>query len=358
MAQRTVFITDDFDLPETMDAISERLAAQGINVIRGPKTIKGQKLVYPAERLNELFGSADVAVFSSRSICSKEVIMAAPRLRGIVAPTIGTETIDVKTASELGIIVGNGAIPENYISVAESTVLLMLMLLYDPNRTAAILRENRPKPGESQHWAKMMRGRTIGFVGFGRIARNVAQRLQGWDVNLIAYDIKPPAEMPFGVKLVDLDTLYRTSDIVGLFVVVNDETRGMIDERALSLMKPDAYLVNTARGALVDEAALVRALENKQIAGAALDTFQSEPLPADSPLRRFDNVFLTPHMIGHTQDVYAIRPGNPFPDATCFSDTAVGNILSILNGEPPKYCVNPDVIPLFKERCSRLDASL
>jgi phosphoglycerate dehydrogenase-like enzyme len=357
MAKRTVFIADDFDLPETMEKVASQLRAQGIQVIRGPETIKGKKLEYPKERYQELFGEAEVAMFSSRSICSREVILAAPKLRGIVNPTIGVDTVDMKAANELGIIVGNGAIPENFLSMAEATVLLMLMLLYDPNRTADVLRYNKPKPVESQHWAKMMRGRTLGLIGLGRIARSVVRRLQGWEVNFIAYDpYVQQADAPEGVKMVDLDTLYRTSDIVSLFVVVTDETRGMINDHAFSLMKPTAYLVNTSRGQVVDEDALVRALEAKRIAGAALDTFNIEPLPADSPLRKFDNLFLTPHMIGHTQECFAVQPDTTCADATAFPDAAVENILNILNGVPPKYCVNPEVIPKWRERIAKLDA--
>lgn len=351
MSERTVFIADDYDLPETMEKVASRLHADGIRVIRGPQTVKGKKLEYPKAMHQELFGEAEVAMFSSRSICSREVMLAAPKLRGIVNPTIGVDTVDMKAANELGIIVGNGAIPENFLSMAESTILLMLMLLYDPNRTAAVLRENKPKPDESGHWAKMMRGRTIGMVGLGRIGRSVAARLQGWDVKLIAYDpYVKPQDVPTGVTMVDLDTVYQTSDIVSLFVVVTDETRGMINDRALALMKPTAYLINTSRGQVVDEDALVRALQARKIAGAALDTFNIEPLPADSPLRNFDNVILTPHMIGHTQECYAVQPETICADATSFPDAAYENITNILNGIPPKYCVNPDVIPKWRER--------
>lgn len=357
MPSRIVFIADDYELPETMEKVAYKLHMQGIRVIRGPATMKGKKLEYPKEMYKELFGEADVAMFSSRSICSREVILASPKLRGIVTPTIGVDTIDLKTANELGIIVGNGAIPENYISMAEAIVLLMLMLLYDPNRTAAILRENRPKPVESQHWARMMRGRTIGLIGLGRIGRNVAKRLQFWEVNLIAYDpYVKPSDIPEGVKMVDLETLYKTSDIISLSVVVNDETRNMINDYAFSLMKPTAYIINTSRGEVVDEEALVRALENKKIAGAALDTFKIEPLPIDSPLRKFDNVFLTPHMIGHTKECYEVPPDTTCSDATCFSDAAYENITNILKGIPPKYCVNPEIIPKWRERIARLDA--
>jgi len=117
----------------------------------------------------------------------------------------------------------------------------------------------------------------------------------------------------------------------------------MLGERELALMKPSAYLVNTSRGEAIDEGALYRALKEKRIAGAALDSFTVEPLPDDSPLRGLDNVILTPHMVGHTQDVFA-----SFPPA------AVENITRILSGEPPLYCKNPEIIPAWRRRLARI----
>ena len=140
MKNYTVFIADDYKIPEIMDEIAVRLEEKGIHVIRGPKTKKGKRLMYPNESLEELFGNADVAMFSSRSICDNRIIEMAPKLRGIVNPTIAVDTIDVKLATEKGILVGNGAIPENYIEMSEATVMLMLMLMYDPFKSMRLLR--------------------------------------------------------------------------------------------------------------------------------------------------------------------------------------------------------------------------
>jgi D-3-phosphoglycerate dehydrogenase len=172
----------------------------------------------------------------------------------------------------------------------------------------------------------------------------VAERLQGWQMRILAYDpYIPPESVPAHVQLVDYDTLLRESDLVSVLVAVTPESRGIISERALSLMKPTAFLINTARGDAVDEAALIRALQQKRIAGAALDNFQVEPLPADSPLWQLDNVILTPHMIGHTKDVFA-----------SFGKAGEDNILAILRGEAPPICKNPEVMPAFQARLQRL----
>ncbi|MFH1604224.1 MAG: NAD(P)-dependent oxidoreductase, partial [Pseudomonadota bacterium] len=295
---RSVFICHDYVLTEVLDDISERLRGQGIEVVRGPLTTQGQKLIYPKERHAELFGRAEVMMFSSRSVCSRDILLAAPRLRGIVNPTIGLETVDLAAANELGIIVGHGATPENFLGMAEANVMLMLMLMYHPEKSEGVIRGTREryKPTPQDAWGRMMLGRTVGMVGLGRIARGVVERLAGFGMNIVAFDpyVKPEAVPPH-VKLVDLDTLLKHSDIVGLFVTITPETRGMIGERELALMKNNAYLVNTSRGEAIDEGALYRALKDGRIAGAALDTFEVEPLPQDSPLRSLDNVILTPH---------------------------------------------------------------
>jgi len=342
----TVFICHDYMLVEVLDQIQARLERSGIEVLRGPQTAPGKKLVYSKESYTELFGRAEVMMFSSRSICSREIMLAAPRLRGIVNPTIGLETVDLAAANELGIIVGHGATPENFLGMAEATVMLILMLMYQPRETEAVLRDRRRRPRSTPKdvWARMLRGRTVGLVGLGRIARGVVERLSGFGVSLVACDpFVGRDQAPEGVKMTDLDTLLRSSDIVAMLVSITPESRGMLGERELALMKPSAYLVNTSRGEAIDEAALYRALKEKRIAGAALDSFAVEPLPDDSPLRQLDNVILTPHMVGHTQDAFV-----SFPPA------AVENITRILRGEPPLYCKNPEVIPAWQRRLANL----
>lgn len=346
MVRQKVFIAQDFMLVEVLDDIAARLRARGLEVIRGPQSRPGEKLQFPREGWPEWFGEASVAMFSSRSVCSRELMEYAPRLIGVVNPTIGLDTVDVKAASEIGIIVGHGATPENFNGMAEATVMLMLMCLYNPAASSDVLhgRRPRPKPTPRETWARMLMGKTIGLIGFGRIGRGVAERLQGWQARILAADpYVKPASVPSHVELVPLDRVLRESDLVAVLVAVTPETRKLIGERELGLMKRDAFLINTARGDAVDEAALTRALEAKRIAGAALDTFEVEPLPADSPLRGLDNVFLTPHMVGHTQEVFR-----------SFAAAAETNITRILVGEPPLYCKNPEAIARWQERLARL----
>lgn len=346
MTCHTVFICHDYILAETLDEIARLLLTHGVEVVRGPITSPGQKLTYRKEDFGRLFERAEVMTFSSRSVCPREVILAAPRLRGIVNPTIGVETVDIEACNELGIIVGHGATPQNFLIMAEATVLLMLTLMYQPNATQEVLRgtRQRPKPTEKDPWARMMLGRTIGLIGLGRIGRGVVERLSGFGVSILAYDpFANEDDLPDNVRLTTLETLLRESDIVSLHVNITGSTRAMISERELALMKQDAYLINTARGEAIDESALYRALRDKHIAGAALDNFIVEPLPQDSPLRTLDNVILTPHMIGHTRDVFASLPV-----------AAVENITRILRGDPPLYCKNPEILDAWRNRIAKL----
>ena len=169
MSKRTVFICSDFMLDYVLDGLSAKLEQAGIEVIRGEAPKPGVKLKYAPDAL----ARAEVAMFSSRNVATREIMQFAPRLRGIVNPTIGLDTVDLQAAAELGIIVGHGATPENFNGIAEATVLLMLMLMYNPDATREVMhgKRTRPAPTPESAWARLMMRRTVGLVGFGRIAR-------------------------------------------------------------------------------------------------------------------------------------------------------------------------------------------
>jgi len=266
------------------------------------------------------------------------VMLAAPRLRAVVSTVIGVDTIDLDAANDLGLIVGHGAMPENFLGVSEATVMLIAALLLDLPGKSHLLRSNAPRPLQLQ--ARMVRGKTIGLIGMGRTARGVVERLAGWEVRLQAHDPYVTQEAaPAGIRMVDLATLLRTSDVVSVHVTLTSETRHMLGEAELRLMQPHAYLVNTARGGALDEQALYRVLRDGVIAGAALDVFEEEPLALESPLRTLDNVILTPHMIGHSRELMAALP-----------PAAAENVLRVLQGEPPLYVKNPEVLPAWRQR--------
>ena len=189
----------------------------------------------------------------------------------------------------------------------------------------------------------MMRGRTIGTIGFGQIARGIATRLSGWEIRLQTYVPRIRTALPHGVARVSLEELLRTSDVVCVLAPLNAETRGMLNLERLRLMKHDAILINTARGGIVDEAALVQIASERPGFKIAIDTFAEEPLPANSPLRSIPNAILTPHAIGHTQESIDALPG-----------AAIENVCRILDGELPPYIRNPDVIEKWRRRAAAI----
>ena len=324
------------------DQLTALLEEAGCQVIRGPQPRPLALTVFPKEEWPQWFSETDVMVVSPRDVCSREVMLAAPRLRAVVSTVIGVDTIDLDAANDMGLIVGHGAMPENFLGVSEATVMLIVALLLDLLGKSHLLRSNAPRPPQMK--ARMVRGKTIGLIGMGRTARGVVERLAGWDVRLQAHDPYVAQEAaPAGVHMVDLPTLLRTSDVVSVHVTLTSETRHMLGEAELRLMQPHAYLVNTARGGAMDEQALYRALRDGVIAGAALDVFEEEPLALASPLRTLDNVILTPHMIGHSQELMAALP-----------PAAAENVLRVLRGEPPLYVKNPEVLPAWRQRLAAL----
>jgi len=329
-----VFVTGD----RLGDQLTALLEEAGCQVVRGPQPRPPALTVFPQEEWPRWFSETDVMVVSPRDVCSREVMLAAPRLRAVVSTVIGVDTIDLDAANDLGLIVGHGAMPENFLGVSEATVMLIAALLLDLPGKSHLLRSNAPRPLQLQ--ARMVRGKTIGLIGMGRTARGVVERLAGWEVRLQAHDPYVTQEAaPAGIRMVDLATLLRTSDVVSVHVTLTSETRHMLGEAELRLMQPHAYLVNTARGGALDEQALYRVLRDGVIAGAALDVFEEEPLALESPLRTLDNVILTPHMIGHSRELMAALP-----------PAAAENVLRVLQGEPPLYVKNPEVLPAWRQR--------
>ena len=264
---------------------------------------------------------------------------AAPRLRLVIVPFIGTDKIDIEVASRLGILVANSPTPENFIAVAEATVALTLMLQKRIKHNEAKMR--RGEWAQRGDRGEFLFGKTVGLVGLGRVGSHVARRLVNWDVRLLATDPYVSAERArsLGATRVDLPTLLAESDVVSLHASLTDETRTLIGEKALRAMKPTAILINTARGEIADEEAIARALTEGWIAGAALDAFTREPLPASSPLRAVDpeRLILTPHNVSHSE---AGRRAN--------LALALDQILAVGRGEPPAHCVNPETIPRWR----------
>src|SRR3954453_12077450 len=221
-----------------------------------------------------------VAVFP----LTRAILAAAPRLRAIISAVTGVDGVDVAAATEQTVVVGNAQTEENIIGMAEATVLMMLAALYDLAGAQERVRQGLWRPPQLP--ARQLRGKTIGFFGLGKIGRETARLLAPWGA-AIQYTARRGADLPGlpPMQRVDLDTLMQTSDVVVVLATLNPETRGIVSAEKIRLMKPTAILINTARGAIVDEAGLAEGLKSRAIAAAALDCFAVDPLPATSPFR-------------------------------------------------------------------------
>ena len=280
---------------------------------------------------------------------TKKIMQSSNKLRIVAKYTIGVDDVDVDAATELGILVTHCPTESNWGGVAEGTVAAMLTQLKKIRERDQYLKGGGPwrqKEFEGTYIgtrADGYQGITIGLIGLGRIGSRVADLMRPWNANILACDpyVLDAEFSEHGVKRVDLLTLLKESDVVSLHVVLNRETRHMIGALQLSQMKPSAILINTSRGYCVNEADLVGALDKKQIAGAALDVFEEEPLALDSPLRKMgDRVLLSPHMV-QANVGSGLGPGIHW---------ATNSVLAALEGKLPDNVFNKEVIQQWESR--------
>lgn len=268
---------------------------------------QGYEMIFPetrdADEHKSLISDADY-VIAGASDLSRDIIAAGKKLKMIQKFGVGLNKIDVDAAKEMGIPVYITA-GANAACVAEMALGLMLCV----NRCIPFV-DRSVRKGE---WLKKemrtkgytMDGKVIGFVGFGNIAKQLFRMLKGFEVTCKYYDVfrmSPEKEAGSGVTYCSLEELMKTSDIVTVHTPLTEETRGMIDAHLISQMKPESIIINTSRGGVVDENAMIKALQEGRLRGAGLDTYENEPLEADSPLRTMDNVVLTCHCGGSTID--------------------------------------------------------
>lgn len=321
-----------------------QLEENGCQVILGKPIWEHPGWLYSEDDLIDMCGDADAVLASTRELYTRRFMQSVKRLRGVCKYGIGVERIDVQAATEQGIIVTHTPVPENVTCMSEGSIALMLALLKRIKFADNFMRQGGWR-GQEVFETAMLKGKTVGLVGLGRIGGAVAERLRPWGVRLLAYDpyVSPEKAEQAGARLVSLEELVRESDIVSLHVVITPETKGIIGERELRAMKPTAYIVNTSRGDAIDEGALIRALREGQIAGAALDVFQKEPPGVENPLLHMENVITTPHGVGWAPEV-----------TQAIIDAATNDCLRVLRGETPVYVKNPEVLPRWRERLARL----
>jgi glyoxylate reductase len=294
--------------------------------------------IIPKRTLIGAVRKADILFCLLHDKIDRDVILANPNLRLIAAQSITPSNIDVETATARRIPVTVTA-PITTEATADLTFGLMLAVARRMLEGDRMVRAGKFPGGQSTHlMGSFVWGKTLGLVGGGGlIGKAVARRAHGFSMRVV-YSTprrKPEhEEREAGLTYVPLDQLLRESDFVSLHSPLNKQTRHQIGARELRLMKKTAFLVNTARGAIIDEAALVRALQNKQIAGAGLDVFEHEPKIAKA-LTKMANVVLTPHLGSATPEV-----------REAMANMVVDNILAFLGGHKLPNCVNPQVFAL------------
>ena len=279
--------------------IAEPLAEAGVELLRAHYQVDARTAMTRAELLREV-ADADALVVRSVTRVDAEVLEAGARLKVVGRAGIGLDNVDVAAATRLGVLVVN-APQSNVISAAEHTVALVLAQARNIPQAHARLRDG--------HWERSrfegaeLYGKTLGIVGLGRVGALVAQRLNAFGMHLLAYDpyVSRDRAAQMGVELASLTEVLARADVVTVHLPKTPETTGLIGDRELAAMKPGARLVNTARGGIVDEVALAKAVEAGHLAGAALDVFVEEPT-TQSPLFGLDEVVVTPHLGASTAE--------------------------------------------------------
>ena len=304
-----------------------RYAPEGTEIIWVDVT---QPLEKQAEQLRDA-----VAVIATPSTFPVELALKCKNLKLIQTISAGTNLLDIAALNELGILVANNG-GGNAVAVAEHTITLMVSV-YRKMHLQFQAVKNRQWAGDMRaKWFSQsyeLTNKTVGIIGLGRIGQRVARRLQGWDCRLIYHDVVrfPPAlEEALHLTRVPLDELLRTADIITLHVPLNRVTKGMISDKQFDMMKPTTILINACRGPVVDEAALIRALQAKKISAAGLDVLEEEPTPANNPLLDMDNVLVTPHLAAFAQE--------SFEKSRAF---AIQNTARVSRGEAAESVVDP-----------------
>jgi D-3-phosphoglycerate dehydrogenase len=311
--------------------VADPLAEEGLEVLRKQVEVDVRTKMKPDE-LVSVIGDYEAIVVRSETRVTREAIEAGKKLQVIARAGVGIDNVDLEAATQRGIVVVN-APTANTMAAAEHTVAMMLALArHIPQAHAnlcggAWMRQN--------FVGVELRNKTLGIVGLGNVGSEVARRVQGFRMKVIAYD--PFVSLEYArnlrVELVSFEKVLTDADFITLHLPLTDQSRNLIGTRELSMVKPAVRIINCARGGLVDEQALSQAIDEGRVAGAALDVFAQEP-PKDSPLVKNPRVIVTPHLGASTAEAQ-----------TSVATDAAEQVLAVLNGQPARYAVNAPLIP-------------
>ena len=309
--------------------LTHRLHEDGMDVLAGKVAVAITNTGKPEEMLPELV-DADGLIIRIGSI-DRATMLAAKNLRAIGRPGVGVDDVDVAAATELGIpvVIAPGA---NTRSVAEHALALIFAAAKDILNSDTKTRSGQFSVRNSYKAFELL-GKTLGLVGYGNIGRELAKLCSAIGMKVIVYDpyVDPASIEQQGYQYQkEMDQVLQRAEVISLHVPLTEKTRNLIGARELKLMKPDAVLINCARGGVVDEIALAEALKAGSIHSAGLDVFASEPVKADNPWVELDNVIITPHMAGLTKEA-----------ASGVATMAAEGVLAVINGEKWPHVANP-----------------
>jgi phosphoglycerate dehydrogenase-like enzyme len=320
---KIVFCFNPIYVPQEVIEISKRELPDAFEAIPIEKDI-------PKEKKLGLYEQADFLMLFSADPTPEE-FEAMKKVRLIQLLSAGYNKFDIKTANRMKIPVANNH--GNYVAVAEFTIMLILALLRKLPLHAATTKNGKWLEHSLMTELCEMAGRTLGLVGLGHVGREVAKRARGFDTKILYYDIQrlnPEEEKKLGVEFILFEELLEKSDIISLHLALTPQSRGLIGKKEFERMKPTVFLINTARGEIVDQKELYRVLFSRRIAGAAIDVFAREPVDPNEPLLLLDNVIATPHMAGATLDTWKRR-----------LQIAYRNFLLVVSNQDPLHIVNP-----------------
>lgn len=312
--------------------VSDSLSNEGLEILKEHFTVDVSTGLSEEELVKKI-KDYDALVIRSGTHVTPKIIEAADNLKIIGRAGVGIDNVDVDAATKKGIIVANS--PEgNMISAAEHTIAMMMAMSRNIPQANASLKGKEWK--RSKFTGVEVKGKTLGIIGLGRIGSEVAKRASGLEMNLMGYDpfVSEKRALELGVKLATVNEIAKEADYITVHTPLIKETRNILDEEQFALMKPTTRVLNCARGGIINEEALAKALESGKIAGAAIDVFVEEP-PFDSPLLKFDNVVVTPHLGASTKEA----------QVNVAVDIAK-EVTSVLTGGPAKNAINiPSVKP-------------
>ena len=310
--------------------VADKIAREGIDMLSRYAQVDVKTKQKP-EQIIPIIGDYEAIIVRSQTKVTAEIIEAGKKLQVIGRAGVGVDNIDIDAATRHGIIVVN-APTGNTISAAEHSIALMLALARNIPQANISLKSCQWR--RSDFMGTEVKGKTLGIIGLGNVGSEVAIRARGLDMRLIGHDpfISAERAASLQVELVTLEQLFEDSDFITLHIPLSESTKSLIGAKELSMMKPAVRIINTARGGLIDEKALVKAIEEKKIAGAAIDVFTNEPC-TENILFKSDNIIVTPHLGASTTEAQTLA-----------ATEIAKQIIDVFNGQPARYAVNAPLI--------------